>query len=82
MSTSLSGEVVILGLDDGIYYGLDGCGARIWELVQEPAALRDVAEILSREFVVDRERALRDLLALAHEFHARGLLDVAPDAAA
>ena len=47
LSTKLSGEAVILGLHDGVYYGLDGAGARIWELVQQPAALCDVAQTVS-----------------------------------
>ena len=29
-------EVVLLNLRDGVYYGLDGVGARVWTLVQEP----------------------------------------------
>lgn len=81
LSTQLSGEAVILGLRDSVYYGLDGAGARIWELVQQPAVLRDVAATVSREFEVDEAAAMRDLLALASDLLARGLVDVVPDAA-
>jgi hypothetical protein len=81
LSTTLSGEAVILGLRDSIYYGLAGAGARIWELVQEPAALGDVADAVSREFDVERDVALRDLLGLTNDLLNRGLLDVVPDAA-
>jgi hypothetical protein len=82
LSTKLSGEAVILGLRDSVYYGLDGSGARIWELVQQPATLGSVAATLSREFDVGEEQAMHDLLALAEELLTRGLLDVVPDAAA
>ncbi|MFI5232331.1 MAG: PqqD family protein [Gemmatimonadales bacterium] len=82
LSTKLSGEAVILGLKDSVYYGLDGPGVRIWELVQEPAALGDVAETVSREFDVERDAALRDLVELASDLLNRGLLEIVPDAAA
>lgn len=81
LSTQLSGEAVILGLRDSVYYGLAGAGARIWELVQQPVRLSDVAATVSREFDVDASRATADLLALANDLLARGLIDVVPDAA-
>jgi hypothetical protein len=81
LSTHISGEAVILGLRDSVYYGLAGSGARIWELIREPAALRDVAAVVSREFEVDEPRATADLITLANDLLARGLIEVVPDAA-
>jgi hypothetical protein len=81
LSAQLSGEAVILGLKDSVYYGLAGAGARIWELVQEPAQLHDIAAAVSREFDVDEPRAMRDLTALAGDLLARGLLEVVPESA-
>ncbi len=81
LSANLAGEAVILGLADSVYYGLDGAGARIWELVQQPATLASVADALSAEFDVERDIAMRDLIELARTLQQRGLLDVIPDAA-
>jgi len=81
LSANLAGEAVILGLNDGIYYGLDGSGARIWQLLQQPGTLESVADTISLEFEVDRDRALRDLIDLARDLLQRGLLDIVPDAA-
>jgi hypothetical protein len=80
LSASLSGEAVILGLGDSVYYGLAGSGARIWELMQQPATLASIAEVLTAEFDVEREVAMRDLMSLAGTLRERGLLDVVPDA--
>jgi hypothetical protein len=38
VSSDLGGEVAILDLKAGVYYGLDTVGARIWNLIQEPRA--------------------------------------------
>lgn len=79
LSANLSGEAVILGLADSVYYGLDGTGARIWQLVQQPATLASIADTLCAEFDVEREIAMRDLTTLAGTLLERGLLDVVPD---
>ena len=36
VSSDLAGEVIILGLKSGSYFGLDGVGALIWSLIQKP----------------------------------------------
>ena len=36
VSSDLAGEIVMLNLASGTYYGLDEVGARIWNLVQQP----------------------------------------------
>jgi len=82
LSAKLSGEAVILGLRDSVYYGLDGAGARIWDVAQRPCSLGTIAETISREYDVAGDTALRDVLALAAELVERGLLDVVPDPAA
>ena len=38
----LEGEAVILSLHDGIYYGLNSVGLRIWELIQQPRSLGSI----------------------------------------
>ena len=44
VSCDLKGEAVILNFKNGVYYGLNTVGARIWQALQEPkrvAELRD-----------------------------------------
>jgi hypothetical protein len=80
VSTNLSGEQVILSMRDGVYYGLDRVGARIWALVQHPRTLEDVAARIAEEYGIAPERALADLLPLATQLVERGLLEVVPEA--
>ena len=77
--TPLADEVVILGMTDGIYYGLDPVGARIWRLVEQPIALRQVVESLVAEYDVEADRCAADVLVLAHNLASRGLLEVRND---
>lgn len=80
MSADLSGEAVILSLPDGVYYGLDPVGAKIWALLQEPRTLGEVADALVAEYDVERERALEDLYRLTAQLLERGLLSLADGA--
>jgi hypothetical protein len=76
VSARVEGEFVILNLADEVYYGLDGVGARVWELLSEPRAVSDVAAAITAEYEVDEDTARRDLLALLDELAGRGLVEV------
>jgi hypothetical protein len=76
VSANLSGEAVILGMKEGVYFGVGKVGTRIWGLLSEPRPLRAVAARISAEFEVTQEQAERDLLAFASELVAQGLADV------
>ena len=76
LSTTLADEVIILGLDDSMYYGLTGTGARIWELVQAPRTIEEILTAITAEFEVDRQRAETDLDALLADLQSRGLVAI------
>lgn len=79
VSANVSGESVILGMQTGVYYGLDAVGTRIWELIQQPAILSDVADQIEREFNVSRSAAATDLLAFAKDLSSHGLIESVAD---
>lgn len=80
VSAEVEGEAVILNLADGVYYGLDGVGARVWELLREPRTVGELAGAVAAEFEVDAETAARDLEVLLADLTARRLVDVVPPA--
>lgn len=74
LSTTLADEVIILGLDDSLYYGLSGAGTRIWELVQTQRTFAEIVDTITAEFEADRSRVTADLDALFADLQARGLI--------
>ena len=70
----LGDEVVILGLDEGAYFGLKGVGTRIWALLQGPVTPRVIIDCVVTEFEVNRPRAEADVMALLASLIARGLV--------
>jgi hypothetical protein len=76
VSSDLGGEVAILDLGAGMYYGLEEVGARIWELIQEPRIVREVQNIILEEYDVDPASGKGDVLALLQELADKGLVEV------
>jgi hypothetical protein len=76
VSSDLGGEVAILDLKAGVYYGLDAVGARIWSLIQEPRTVNEILNILLEEYEVEPERCERDLLVLLQRLADEGLIEV------
>jgi hypothetical protein len=72
----LEGEMVLLNLETGIYFGLDPIGTRIWTLLREHESLQQVFEVLLQEYDVPEAVLKADLLRLAREFSSHGLARV------
>ncbi|HEX6912245.1 MAG TPA: PqqD family protein [Longimicrobium sp.] len=80
VSVEVEGEAVILSLADGVYYGLDPVGARVWQLMEQPRTVAELRDAVVAEWEVDAPTAERDLLVLLAELAARGLVEVRPAA--
>jgi len=74
MSRLVDDETVLLDLESGMYFGLDGVGKRIWESVSEGNSLGKTAESIVSEFEVDAAQAQKDVIEFASELVDRGLL--------
>jgi hypothetical protein len=76
VSCDLAGEAAILNIKSGVYYGLDPVGARIWNLMQQPRAVREIQSTIVGEYDVEPERCSRDLLGLLEKLLSEGLIEV------
>jgi hypothetical protein len=76
VSCDLSGEVVILNLADGVYYGLNAVGARIWQMIEEPRSVSEIHRSLLEEYDIDPQVCEIQLFTLLRDLAAHGLLEV------
>lgn len=70
----LDGEAVLLQLEEGMYFGLDAVGTRLWQLMAERRRLQDVFDAALQEFDVDPSTLERDLLALVAQLTEKKLV--------
>jgi len=78
VARDFNGQVVILNLESGTYFGLEQLGARIWALLQQGGPLRRVFEEIHQEYDVSPDTLERDLLRLVGELRTKGLVSVSP----
>jgi Coenzyme PQQ synthesis protein D (PqqD) len=74
VARNLSGEMVILDLEKGKYFGLNEVGTRIWEQIGEGKTVREITDAIVAEFEVSLETAGSDIKALLVELEAMGLV--------
>lgn len=76
VSCDVEGEAAILNLKNGVYYGLNPIGARIWNLIQEPRQVGQLRDQLLAEYEVDPERLETDVRQLLADLAEHGLIEV------
>ena len=72
---TVDGETVLLNLDGRELMGLNGVGARAWELFDGQRTLQQIAAVVSEEFDVDAAQAQSDVLVFAAELLAAGAVE-------
>jgi hypothetical protein len=76
LASAFGAELVILSLKDGVYYGLEDVGARIWNLLQRPTTVGAIRDALIAEYDVEPGQCGRDLRSLLQDRAARSLIEV------
>ena len=76
IACDMDGEVVILDLKSGTYYGLDAVAAKVWDLIEHPVCLGAIREVIMSEYDVDAETCDRDILTFLDQMQAVGLVEV------
>ena len=71
---TIDGEVVIIHLDTGCYYSLDGVGAAIWNWLDTGASLGEAAERLGQSYPNNQAEAGATVTQLAAELQIEALI--------
>ncbi len=79
LAREVGGEMILLDLDLGNYYGLNEVGCRVWSLLVAKATFGEIEERLFDEFEVDRSTLASDLRRVLRDLAEHGLIDVLPD---
>jgi hypothetical protein len=70
----LKDEGVILDLKEGMYFGLNEVGSRIWALLLDGQSQREIVTTMLKEYNVTQERLERDVASWVGELKRRGLV--------
>ena len=70
----LAGEAVLLSLESGVYYGLDGVGTRVWQLLVEDKSIADACAAMIDEYETTLDVLHEDVLTLVDTLCEKGLV--------
>jgi hypothetical protein len=76
LSTELDQETVLMSIDAGAYYGLEGPARSIWESLETPLTFSALVDRLVEEYQVSPETCAADLERFLEEIEREGLLCV------
>jgi hypothetical protein len=76
LATELDGELVLMSIEHGAYFGLEKTARRIWDLLEEPQVVEALCARLSGEYNVARETCEPDILRFLEQLHAESLIVV------
>ena len=76
VSCDLAGDAAIVNLNNGVYYGLDAVGARVWNLMREPITFAQLLDTLLTIYEVDRSTLESDIRTFVHQLAALGLVEI------
>lgn len=70
-----SESLVLVHIDSGRYYALEGTGDRIWQLCDGRTTLGDIIAAVSTQYGADPATVRADAAELLRELAAEGLID-------
>jgi len=76
LAAELDGDLVIMSIETGTYYGLDAVGVCVWKLIERPRTFEAVLEGVLERFEVPPEVAKKDLTAFLREMQAEGIVSI------
>ena len=76
ISADVDGELVMMSIEKGNYYGLAGIGSRIWQLIESPTRVSALCDKLAEEYDVEKSVYEADALEFLGELAEQGLIEV------
>lgn len=74
-AVEMDGELVMMGQDQGEYYGLRDVAASIWQHLAEPRTTDELCALVAEEYDVTAAACRHDVVAFVDELVAKSLVD-------
>lgn len=76
VSAQVDDTTVIMNVGTGTYFGLEGTGLLIWQLLGEPTSVGDVIDTLVAEYGVPRHVCAPDVVKFLMQLDELGLIQL------
>jgi hypothetical protein len=76
IAAKVDNEIVMLSVRANAYFGLNGVGGEIWNMLTEPRSVGDICAKLTGDYDVEDETAFRQVCDFLQELLRRRLIRV------
>ena len=76
LSVEMDGDLVMMSIDSGNYFGVSGIGPHIWQMLETPRNFGEIVDGVCAEYEVDRETAAADLTLFLGTLSENGMIEV------
>jgi len=74
ISTEIDGEVILLDIEKGSYFGMNPVLSRIWKLIEQPTSVNGLCAQLMEEYDVSQEECQNDILESFEQLQKQNLI--------
>jgi hypothetical protein len=79
VTREIGGEMVLMDLESGTYFGLDAIGGRAWQAFEEGLTIKELCARFEHDFEVAPEQLREDMLTLARKLLENNLVSEKQD---
>jgi hypothetical protein len=72
----MDGELVMMGQEQGEYYGLRDVAASLWQHLAEPRSLDELCALVAQEYAVTAEDCRDDVRVFLDQLRAKDLVEL------
>lgn len=76
LSSEMDGEVVMMDIESGKYYGMNKMGSQIWRLIETPTTVIALCDTLEQIFDINRTVCEQEVIHFLSDMHKEELVSV------
>lgn len=77
LAAEVDGEIVMMSIEQGLYFGLDDIGSDIWKRIDPPCLFADLIDRLAADYDADRATIAADVRELLSRLVAQDVVRLA-----
>jgi hypothetical protein len=77
LTAEVDGEIVMMSIEQGRYFGLDDIGSDIWKRIEQPCSFAALVDRLTADYDADRATIAADVQALLGRMAAQDVVRLA-----
>lgn len=77
--TEIDGQLMLMNIENGSYYELEGIGGAIWQMLETPRSEAEIVEAILVNYRVEQDECVNDIRAFLAKLTASQVVIKQPD---